>query len=258
MNRNPGRPQLDMLVPLTPMVKNLLIINISLWVLGIIFFKYYLKLDEELFYLLGLIPRDIWIEGHVWQFVSYMFIHSYNLTHILFNMLLLWWLGSELELLWGSRKFLIYYLSCGIGAGLLYFLVAFGFSQFATSESLVTTFYRPVVGASGAVFGLMMAYGILFGERVVYFFMIFPMKAKYFVMIIGVIEVLMMLNNGFSGAVANLAHLGGLIVGLLLLWGQAKWQKQKRKTYSGSRVGQGGRPHLKVIAGRKKEPPTFH
>jgi len=144
-------------------------------------------------------------------------------------MLMLWWLGSELEQRWGSRFFLIYYMVCGVGAGILYTLVM-GAYYLITNDGI--PLFSPVVGASGAIYGLFLAYGMVFGERIIYFFMVIPMKAKYFVMILGAIELLTLLSTGFSSEVANLAHIGGALVGFVFLyyWINFKGQRLRKKT----------------------------
>ena len=114
-----------------------------------------------------------------------MFVHAMGVFHILFNMLVLWWFGAELELRWGSRFFLTYYLVCGVGAGAIYLIGTLGYALITGN---VLPLAVPLVGASGATYGLLLAYGILFGERIIYFMMLFPMKAKYFTMIIGAVE----------------------------------------------------------------------
>jgi len=178
--------------------------------------------------------------------VTYMFLHSRNVFHIVFNMLLLWWLGAELEQRWGSKFFLLYYMVSGIGAGIIYGIVVFGHALIAGPSAVWTA---PVVGASGAIFGLMLAYGMIFGERVVYFMMVFPMRAKYFVMVLGAVEVFTLLNNGIGGGeVANLAHLGGIASGYLFLKGHMIFQ-QRRWRKQADRRGRG----LKLVVNNEKK-----
>src|SRR5690606_12189968 len=113
---------------------------------------------------------------YLWQLATYMFLHG-GFMHILFNMFALWMFGGELERTWGTRPFVRFYLVCGIGAGITTVL--------ATPGSVI-----PTIGASGAVYGILLAYGILFPDRIIYLYMILPIKAKYFVMIIGAITFL--------------------------------------------------------------------
>jgi membrane associated rhomboid family serine protease len=193
------------------------------------------------------VPELLITRFFIWQPFTYMFLHSTDgVTHILFNMLLLWWLGSELEQQWGKRFFALYYFVCGVGAAILYTITVLAFSL-ATER--IQPLFMPVVGASGAIFGLMLAYGIIFGERTVYFFFVFPMKAKIFVMILGGVEIVMLLNNGIGGGqTANLAHLGGLLAGFIFL---ITWTRIQR------RQSKGGRGKLKLIVNNDKNQPKY-
>jgi len=211
-------------MPLTPLVKRLIIINLACWIGLVLILQTWVLKQPLIFDWFGLIPEALILDFWVWQPFTYMFVHSQNIFHVLFNMLVLWWFGSDLEMRWGGRAFLAYYLSCGIGAGLIY-VVGLLIYYFGTGN--VLPLKAPVVGASGAVFGLMLAYGLLFGERVIYFMMMFPMKAKFFVLIIGGIEVLNLLNSGVSSQTANLAHLGGLAAGFIYLRTWAWWAARK-------------------------------
>ncbi len=201
-------------VPLTHVVKRLIIINVSIWVALILIVQNFFMSQPYFYEWFGFIPLHFFQDFWVWQIFTYMFLHSENVFHVLFNMLLLWWLGAELEMYWGRRYFLFYYLACGVGAALLYMASVLTY-YFITGN--VTPLAAPVVGASGAIFGLILAYGIIFGERIVYFLMVFPMKARYFVMLIGAVELMNLLSQGFSSQVANLAHLGGIVTGYLLM-----------------------------------------
>lgn len=236
-----GGPQMQfsMMVPVTPVVRWMIGISVAVWLIGQVIIEGYVLNQPSITWIFGLVPENILSKFFVWEFVSYMFLHSRNVFHIVFNMLLLWWLGAELEQRWGSKFFLLYYMVSGVGAGLIYTLVVLGHSLVVGPSAVWTT---PVVGASGAIFGLMLAYGIIFGERVVYFMMVFPMRAKYFTMILGAVEVVTLLNNGIEGGdVANLAHLGGLASGFLFLQGytrfqQRRWRKQSDKRGRGLRL----------------------
>lgn len=215
------------MMAMTPVVKKLLIINISLWLFFVVIVQNFFLNQPLVFQWFGLVPWQTVTSFWLWQPFTYMFLHSNDIFHILFNMLMLWMLGSELETRWGSRFFLSYYLVCGVGAALIYCLVAVGYFYFVSANELLLT--RSVVGASGAIFGLLLAYGILFGDRVIYFMMMFPMKARHFVILLGGIEVVTLLNSGFGGPVAVLAHLGGLISGYLFLVFWSRWQKRRRQ-----------------------------
>ncbi len=229
---NRGGVQMNSMVPITPVVKWLIGICVVVWlVLQIIVEKYFLD-QPMVTYGLGLVPLSVIEKYFVWQVFTYQFLHSSNVFHIVFNMLLLWWLGSELESRWGSKLFLAYYLVSGTGAGVLYVFVM-AMIGWATGNFAGWT--MPVVGASGAVFGLMLAYGVLFGERIVYFMMVFPMRAKWFVVILGAVEVATLLNSGVGGSQeANLAHLGGIASGFGFLkaytwWQQRRWRNKSTK-----------------------------
>lgn len=231
--------QFSMMVPVTPVVRWLIGINVFVWLVLQVIVEGYILSQPYITYVFGLVPENVFTKFFIWEPITYMFLHSRNVFHIVFNMLLLWWLGSELEQRWGSRFFLIYYLATGLGAGLIYVLTTLLYAIIKGPTALLTI---PVVGASGAIFGLLLAYGIIFGERVVYFMMVFPMRAKYFVMILGAVEVATLMNNGMGGGdVANLAHLGGLASGFLFLKGytrlqQRRWRKQSDRRGRGLKL----------------------
>lgn len=199
--------------PLTPVVKWLLIINVAVWFIFQVIMEGFLRVPFTS--LFGLFPGKVLYEFQIWQLVSYMFLHSMQVTHILFNLLMLWFFGAELEQRWGSKFFLIYYMFSGVGAAILYCLGVWGYALYTGSQMGMIV---PVVGASGAVFGLLLAQGIIFGDRIVYFFMLFPMKNRWFVAIMGFIQIASMMTSGVSGAeTAYLAHLGGLVSGYVCL-----------------------------------------
>lgn len=149
-----------------------------------------------------------------WQLVTYGFLHG-DLTHIFFNMFMLWMFGRELEIVMGTRRFLTYYMTCVIGAGLVQLIVAtMGGSGY------------PTVGASGGVFGILLAFGMAFPNRMILLLIPpIPMKAKYLVVLAGGME----LYFGISGArpgIASFAHLGGMLFGFLLL---LYWRRVARR-----------------------------
>jgi len=176
-------------------VRFLLIVN------GLIFLLQMLW-GDRLVYLLGLTPADFWERRAVWQPLTYMFLHG-GLIHLAFNMFALWMFGSALEEFWGTNYFLRYYFITGIGAGLCNALL--------TPESGVV-----IIGASGAVYGLLAAYGILFPNSMIYLWMLFPIRAKYLVLFFGGIEFVSSLRPGMS-PVAHLVHLGGMVIGVIYL-----------------------------------------
>lgn len=142
-----------------------------------------------------------------WQLVTYLFLHA-DISHIFFNMLALWIFGQSLERLWGTKRFLIYYFLTGIGAGIIHLAISGG----------------SAIGASGAVFGILLGFGMMFPNRyIILLIPPIPIKAKYFVAIFGLIELYSGVTRADSG-VAHFAHLGGLIMGFILikLWGLKK------------------------------------
>jgi len=161
-------------------------------------------------YTLGLVPmlvvRKLWL----WQLGTYMFLHG-GLTHILFNMLALWMFGTELERVWGSRYFVKFYFVTGIGAGVL--TVLFSLLPFGPARQL---YGSDIIGASGAIYGLLLAYALYFPDRPIYMYLLFPIPAKIFVLIFGAIAFYASLS-GAGGGVANATHLGGLLVAYLYL-----------------------------------------
>ncbi|MCC7235269.1 MAG: rhomboid family intramembrane serine protease [Bryobacterales bacterium] len=187
-----------------PGVKWLLIVNVALFLL------YFFAVRTgfgSLFFHFGLVPRAVTHLLAVWQLVTYLFLHDPNgVTHILLNMLMLWMFGSTLENTWGTRRFLQYYFVCGVGAAICVVLLA---TLFGNAESRT-------IGASGAIFGLLLAFGVLFPDAQMLFMFIFPMKAKYCVMIYGAIEFLFTLGSSGDG-VSHIAHLGGMAFGYLYL-----------------------------------------
>ena len=160
--------------------------------------------------ILGLVPARIVQDLWLWQFVTYIFMHGHPL-HLLLNMLILWFFGSEIETRMGRRNFLIYFFICGIGAGLFNFLVNATFLD-------VSRLNTPIIGASGAIFGILAAYGVFFGERYMLVFFLFPIKAKYFVLIMAAIELITGVQASAQDNVAHFAHVGGMGIGALYLY----------------------------------------
>ena len=139
-----------------------------------------------------------------WQLVTYMFLHG-GFFHLLLNMLALWMFGAELENTWGQKRFLTYYMLCGVGAGVCNLLIA----------PLFTT-VGPTVGASGAIYGILVAFGYLFPNRNIYIYGLIPVKAKYLVILYMLIE-LFSVAGGSNSGIAHMAHLGGGVIGLIYL-----------------------------------------
>ena len=212
-----------------PVVKNLLLLNIVMYLITMLTGNFMYE-NFALFYFKSPFFKPF-------QLVTHMFMHG-GFTHILFNMYTLFIFGSVLERVWGGQKFLLYYFVTGIGAALLHLGVMFLqlqgyiadvnagniFAQ-ANIQSLLTT---PTVGASGAIYGLLLAYGMLFPNNIMQ--LIFPpvaLKAKWFVLIFGALELLLGLS-GKGGNVAHFAHLGGMIFGFFLI---LYWKKNNRMYY---------------------------
>jgi len=244
----------QMVVSLTPMVKALLIANAAIWFVAVVIFQGFITKDTVLFSLFGLSPGKFVESLQVWQPLTYMFFHSSSVWHLLFNGLIIWFIGAELEKIWGPREFLKYYLICGVGAGLLFVGVIYSAVAFFGLSSQFL--YVPTIGASGAVFGLLVAYGVLFAEREIYFMMLFPMKAKHFILILAGVEFFTLLTAGFGGAVNNTAHLGGFLIGLIYIFSKKHIHKIKQRKW----LKKPGERKLKLVVDNDKEKkgPTFH
>src|SRR3954468_22491011 len=158
---------------------------------------------------LGLVPMWVLHERRIWQLVTYMFIHA-GLFHIVFNMLALWMFGTELERIWGTRFFLKFYFVTGVGAALLTILASL--LPFGATRQLYAS---DIVGASGAIYGVLLAYALYFPDRKIYYMMLFPIPARVFVLIMGSVAFLSSLSE--SGGVANATHLGGLLIAYVYL-----------------------------------------
>lgn len=209
-------------------VTNLLIINI------LVFMAETLLPARVSNGLLELGALSFWKGGdfRVWQPLTYMFLHA-DILHLLFNMYPLWMFGRALEYNLGSRNFLVYYLVCGVGAGLIQLGVNWAEYAAAVSDPVVSQLavarlaHASTIGASGAVFGLLLAFGMLHpNERLILMFPPVVLKAKWFVIIYGVIELLAGVNG--TGNVAHFAHLGGMLFGWLLL---RYWRRRNRIYY---------------------------
>lgn len=182
---------------------------------NVIFFLLQLLTRHIVDNFLELTPSRV-LHGEVWRLASYLFLHG-GFMHLLFNMLALWMFGSELEYLWGTTRFVKYYFFTGIGAGVCSVLVNLN-SDIAT------------IGASGSVFGLLLAYGMTFPNRPILLYFILPIPAKYFVALYGLLELFSTVFSRGSG-VAHYAHLGGLLFGWLFLKGfpgQGMYRRWKR------------------------------
>lgn len=207
--------------------RNLLLINIVVF-LATYLFKQQFALERW-----GGLHFFMAPDFHVWQFITYQFMHG-NFTHIFFNMFALWMFGCVIERVWGPQKFLFYYLVCGIGAGLCQELVQYfefsgdGLTALSVHDRVnvlgvgvmtVGQIYNLscTVGASGAVYGILLAFGMTFpNERIFIFPLPVPIKAKWFICIYAALEIVLAYSSNGDG-VAHVAHLGGMLFGLLLI-----------------------------------------
>ncbi len=178
-------------------VGKLIIANVAVFILQQLFRPYF----DQFF---ALQPRAVVENFYIWKIVSYMFLHG-GVFHLLFNMVVLFFLGTTLEATWGANRFLKYYLACGAGAGLLHLLISYNSS---------------VIGASGATYGVMMAFAILYPNQIVLFMFFFPIKIKYLVAGFMVFDLLMGVWG--SDSIAHFAHLGGALTGLLFFRNELK------------------------------------
>ncbi|MBU3933167.1 MAG: rhomboid family intramembrane serine protease [Candidatus Omnitrophica bacterium] len=189
---------------MTHTVKKLIIVNVVLFIL------IHLTPKFGWLTLFGLVPGSVFGRFHLWQLATYMFLHL-GLWHLVVNMLMLWFFAPAIESSWGRRQFLFYYFFCGIGAGLCSWVTAFRSSI-------------PVIGASGAIFGILVAYAMMFPETVILLFFIFPMKIRHAVLVLAGINLLGALSQPNAG-IAYFAHLGGGLFGYLYL--KSEWLRRQ-------------------------------
>ena len=180
----------------TDAIKTLISVNFAIFILQSI------SSSEIIFFSnFGLVPKLVWSQLKIWQPFTYMFFHG-DIWHVLINMFVLWMFGSELERVWGKKNFLRFYFITGVGSGL-------GTMLFGLQSTI------PIVGASGAIYGVLLAYGVMFPNRTVYLYGIIPIKSIWFVIGIGVIAFFSSFNN-FTN-ISHLTHLFGMIIGYLYL-----------------------------------------
>lgn len=199
------QPQGYRLLP--PAVKHLLIINVLCYLLYYALSRQHII---DLNYWLG-----IWTPSsgmfRIWQPLTYMFMHG-NFEHLFFNMFSLWMFGAVLERSWGTRRFVFYYLVCGIAAGLL---------------NLLVPGVHLSVGASGAIYALLLAFGMMFPNEYIYLYFLVPIKTKWFIIGMVALEILLGVFRSYDG-VAHFAHLGGMLIGFLLI---LYWRKHPFSRY---------------------------
>lgn len=202
--------------------------------------------------LFGLVPELLITKGFIWQLFTYLFVHG-NFLHILLNMFMLWMFGSQLEMIFGTRRFLTYYFACGIGAGIIVVLSSFLF---------INTYSAPTVGASGAIFGALIAIGMLFpNQRILILPLPITMKMKTAIWITIGIEFFFLFYSNEHG-ISNTAHLGGALIGYLYFriflgrrWGLGDDVRQLLRTLHERRI----RRRLRLIKTEKDQaPPSSH
>ncbi len=207
----------------TPVVKQLLILNTAIFLLLVLLAIYARSWAAWLVYVFGVVPVDTIFRLHIWQPLTYLFLHSPDtFWHLFFNMFALWMFGTPLERDWGGRRFLRYYLLTGVGAGLLNVAVSLLWGGPAATV--------PTIGASGAIYGLLLAFGVLYPRQPIFIWFVLPVPAWVFVSIYGGITFLSALQGPGSG-ISHISHLGGMLFGLAYLRGD--WLVYRgRKSYN--------------------------
>jgi membrane associated rhomboid family serine protease len=227
------RPSRFQILP--TIIKNLLIINVLVF-LAQITIGPAMRLEDTF-------ALHTWQSPYFkpWQFLTHMFMHG-GWDHLFFNMFALWMFGSILENVWGPKRFLIFYLICGLGAALCHMVVlyfntqnlieAYNSLSLMEQQSYKERFSRqlnePTLGASGAIFGCLAAFGYLFPNTYIYLYFFFPIKAKWFVILYAGFELVMAVQNTAGDNVAHVAHLGGALAGFLMVY---FWNKNKKRFY---------------------------
>jgi membrane associated rhomboid family serine protease len=238
----PQRVQFSFGGPTTPSVKILLIVTVAGFFLQALTQR---LLGYALEPLLGLVPYFVTHRLFLWQPVTYLFLHG-GFFHLAFNLLVLWMFGCELERAWGNRFFLKYFFVCGIGAGIFVALLT------PANASLV-----PTIGASGALYGVLLAYGLLFPDRKILLWFVLPIRAKHFVLFIGAVAFYSTLTLPGSG-ISHLAHLSGLVIGYIYLrgWGHFRLLHRRYLEWKLKRM----KKKFRVIDGGNDQdkPPYIH
>jgi membrane associated rhomboid family serine protease len=203
----------------------------------------------------GLSPAGFVMKHRIWQIFTYAFLHG-DPIHLFLNLMMLAFIGAELEASWGITRFLRYYFVCSVSAGLVYLILKMIWwgGEGAASDTSV------MIGASGAIYGLLMAYGLLFGERVMLFMMLFPMKAKHFIWILALIEFMSIFpGSGRGASLSSVAHVAGMAAGFIYLWTWASlsvMRKRRAAAASGKPLKKGKKrsasQHLKLVINNEK------
>ncbi len=214
-----------------PVTKNIIIINVLIFLGSIVAPKYGINLTQWFGLHFFMAP-----DFKLYQLFTYMFMHG-GFEHLFFNMFAVWMFGRVLEQVWGPKRFLFYYIACGVGAGLIQELVQY--IQYATvlsgydSVNMGGNYVIPMsdylnmmttVGASGAIYAILLAFGMIFPNQPIYLYFLLPMKAKYFVMGYAVLELIFGMSQRGDG-IAHFAHLGGMLFGFILIM---YWKKKNR------------------------------
>jgi len=190
-----------------PVIKNLLIINVVVYFIQMVFGEVTIEGTPGWYVLNKWFALNPFADGYnfqIWQLITYQFMHG-GFSHILFNMFALWMFGMEIENMWGSKKFLYYYLLCGTAAGLFQLFI----------PPLLGTSAAVTIGASGAIYGVLFAFGMLFPNRHIYLYFLVPIRAKYLIGFLIILEFLLIDSAGSN--VAHLAHLGGALFGFIYI-----------------------------------------
>jgi membrane associated rhomboid family serine protease len=220
-----------------PVIKNLIIVNVLVFIAQQVFsHNPYFDFDNT-FALHDI--HSVYFKPH--QLITHLFMHG-GFDHILFNMFALWMFGSILENVWGGKRFLTYYILCGLGSAALHLAVLYYENgqllnefnslvpeqQQAIAENVYGRINEATVGASGAIFGCLAAFGYLFPNSLIYLYFFVPMKAKWFVLIYAAMELFLGIRNSAGDNVAHWAHLGGALVGLILV---IYWNKKDKRNF---------------------------
>ncbi len=236
---------------LTPAVKAILIACFAAFVIQHTADQF---MGANLLYVFGLVPSAFLTKLYLWQIFTYPFLHA-DVMHLFLNMLMLAFIGGELEAIWGVKRFVRFFFICSVSAGFLYLILQAIFWGGGQGQGVM-------VGASGAIYGLLMAYGVLFSERVLLFMMLFPMKAKHFVWVLALVEFMSTVFSG-RGGLSSAAHLGGMVAGFVSIWGGAAFRVMSRqwKEKSDARAEAARKEkrrkasqHLKLVINNPKDP----
>jgi len=220
-----------------PVIKNLIIVNVLVFLAQRTFGQGSSFNIENLFALHDI--HSDYFKPH--QLVTYMFLHG-GWDHIFFNMFALWMFGSILENVWGPKRFLVFYVACGLGSAVLHLIILYyqngqliqhfnGLDPLSQQQEAISTYEQingATLGASGAVFGCLAAFGYLFPNSLIYLYFFVPIKAKWFVLFYGGMELYLGIRNSAGDNVAHWAHLGGAIVGILMV---VYWKKRDRRNF---------------------------